>query len=111
MAGLVPSQTVLDGWTLLTEAAQWAGLSRAVLQAVSLQLGDAALDSLPIAAVIPVSTWRAAVRDAAVGGRELTAIEKGQVGLLLNAVRAKFAWVAVRALLALFALGGRERAA
>ena len=110
LAGLLPTAEVLRSWTTVDGAREWAGLSEAVLGEFLSLLGNRSLSNLPLAgAVDPVIVRRTilAVRlpvpaDGAVAEgtegpagpipppRILTALEKTQLGLFYNAVRAKF---------------------
>lgn len=90
MSGLIPSSHVLDSWASLDDACQWAGLSQGVVRSWARQLGDANLSSLQVIAVMPMETLRLAMNNAVRGGVALTEIEKAQLTLLINAVKAKF---------------------
>ena len=110
LAGLLPTAEVLRSWTTVADAKAWVGLSDAVLGEFLSLLGNKALSNLPLAgAVDPITVRRTilevrlpvpAVGAAAEGAeapavpppppRSLTHLEKTQLGLFYNAVRAKF---------------------
>ena len=81
MSGLVPSSTVLDGWSTVLEAAAWAGVEDGLLSLVCFcrQLGDPNLSSLQILAVLPTGAVQSALDTATRGTRAFSAVEKAQV--------------------------------
>ena len=88
--GLLPSSTVLDGWMTMDEALRWAGIDQGLASAFFRQLGDPALDSLPVLAMIPSEVIQSSFQRAVRGTRQLNSIEVAQLTLLVNAVKAKF---------------------
>ncbi|CAK0856481.1 unnamed protein product, partial [Prorocentrum cordatum] len=94
--GVLPSVEAMEQWTEIEAARAWAGLELGALKSVLTKLGDPDLTSMPILASLPPSAARSAVAKARVdrGGREagerLTAIQKGRLNLLYNALRRKF---------------------
>ena len=86
MEGLLPDRATLDAWGTLTDAAAWGGLELGLVRAVTRQLGDPALSSLPI----PLGVFEAALKGAARGDRTLTETEKAQWRLIFSAVRVKY---------------------
>ena len=110
LAGLLPTAEVLRSWTTVADAKVWVGLSDAVLGEFLSLLGNRSLSNLPLAgAVDPITVRRTilevrlpvpAVGAAAEGAeapaapppppRSLTHLEKTQLGLFYDAVRAKF---------------------
>lgn len=87
---LLPSDAVLETWTVLTDAADWARVDEGMLRAVNRQLGDPGNDSLQVIAVIPEMILLKAIDEAQRGFRPFNAIEKAQAILMINAVRKKF---------------------
>ena len=101
---------VLRSWTTVADAKAWVGLSDAVLGEFLSLLGSRALSNLPLAGAVDPITVRRTILDVrlpvpAVGAaaegaevpavpppppRSLTHLEKTQLGLFYNAVRAKF---------------------
>ena len=52
-AGLLPSSAILDGWATMDDALSWAGIDPGLARSFFRQLGDPALDSMPVLAMIP----------------------------------------------------------
>ena len=69
--GLLQDWSTLDTWVGLVDAATWGGLEAGLVRAVTRQLGDAELESLPVLGVIPTDVFEAALGDANRGGRRL----------------------------------------
>ena len=88
--GLLSSSAVLDGWISMDDALRWAGIDPGLARAFFGQLGDPALDSLPVLAMIPSGVIQSSFQRAARGTRQLNSIEVAQLTLLVNAVKAKF---------------------
>lgn len=88
--GLLPSQTLLDAWGSVTDAASWAGVDEGVKRSVMRQLGDTNLDSLAVLAMVPTTTFEAALNSAVRGFRPLYETEKARLQLMYGAIRAKF---------------------
>ena len=95
MSSLVPSATVLEQWRTLTDAAAWASVDQGMLRAFNRQLGDPVNDSLPVIAIIPDDLIQQAMGSAVRGTRPFSAIEKAQLLLMINAIRAKYGQAAV----------------
>lgn len=87
---LLPSASQLDTWTSVREAAEWASVDDGLLRSMNRQLGDPNIDSLQVLGVIPADILRGAVNQATRGTRSLTAVEKAQLVLMLNAIRHKY---------------------
>ena len=68
---------------------QQGGMDEAVGRAVFRRLGDPAMSNLLLLAVIPPETIREALQSARRGTRDLSHIEKAQMLLVVNAVRAR----------------------
>ena len=90
MAYLLPSDAVLEGWTSLNDAMQWAAVPTNLMRSVARQLGNPDMTQLTLFAAVLPEEWRDALTQARIGSRELTSFEKGQMRLLANAVRKKF---------------------
>ena len=88
--GLLSSSAVLDGWIWMDDALKWAAIDPGLARAFFGQLGDPALDSLPVLAMIPSEVIQSSFQRAARGTRQLNSIEVAQLTLLVNAVKAKF---------------------
>ena len=84
MAGLVPSDSVLQSWTTFTNAREWAGLSSEDWLKVATAVGDPNLDSLLLVASLPVDAVRELLAN---GNLELSLLSKSKVALAINAVR------------------------
>lgn len=93
LSGLLPSQTVLDSWTTVADAASWAGVDDGLIRSAMRQLGGPHLDSLAVLATMPTSTFEAALKTAVRGFRQLYEAEKARLLLMHGAVRAKFGGV------------------
>ena len=89
-AGLLPSSSVLDCWGSMGDALGWAGVDPGLARSFFRQLGDPALDSMPVLAMIPLDVIQTAFQVASRGTRLLNSIEIAQLTLLVNAVKAKF---------------------
>jgi len=73
--GLLSSSAVLDGWISMDDALRWAGIDPGLARAFFGQLGDPALDSLPVLAMIPSEVIQSSFQRAARGTRQLNSIE------------------------------------
>jgi hypothetical protein len=85
MAGLVPSDTVLQSWNSFGDARTWAGLSSEDWKKVATAVGDPELDSLLLVASLPVDAMRELLASDKV---ELSMLTKSKVSLAINAARA-----------------------
>ena len=88
--GLLPSSAILDGWATMDDALSWAGIDPGLARSFFRQLGDPALDSMPVLAMIPSDVAQTALLFATRGARRLNSIEVAQLTLLVNAIKAKF---------------------
>ena len=84
MAGLVPSDSVLQSWTSFTNARDWAGLSTEDWVKVATAVGDPALDSMLLVASLPVDAVRELLASESIG---LSLLAKSKVALAINAAR------------------------
>ncbi len=85
MAGMLPSQSVMDGWTSIAMARAWAGVSEEMWSGVAGILGDRDLDALLLLAGVPDEAYIAAVNTTAT-----TELQKVSLRLLFNGVKGKF---------------------
>ena len=90
LSGLIPSQDVLDSWTDISDAAQWAGVDDGLKRAVCRRLGDANLTSLPVLAMIAPQVFELTLGECTRGDRPLHETEKACARLWHGAIRAKF---------------------
>ncbi|CAK9077785.1 unnamed protein product [Durusdinium trenchii] len=76
--GLLQDWSTLDTWVGLVDAATWGGLEAGLVRAVTRQLGDAELESLPVLGEMPT-------------GEDADSLtEKAQWWLVLSAIRVKY---------------------
>ena len=68
----------------------WANVDDGLLRCLNRQLGDVSNNSLELTAVLPPTVLVAAIDEAKRGARGLTALEKAQLILMLDAIRHKF---------------------
>ena len=85
---LLPSATVLDQWTTVTQGRAWAGVDDVNWAIVAGLLGDVNLDHIVFFAAIPPAIVRAAVESFTPA--QLTALVRTKMSMLYNACRAKF---------------------
>ena len=67
MAYLLPSDAVLESWTTLSDAMQWAAVPTNLMRSVARQLGNPDMTQLPLLAAVLPEEWSDAWSQARIG--------------------------------------------